>query len=329
MRLVHVSDTDPGLRRRRCGSGFVYLDRKGRRVKDASALRRIRDLAIPPAWSDVWICAHARGHLQATGRDARGRKQYRYHQAWSDRRGAGKFGRLAAFGKNLPKLRRRLRRDLSMPALSRENILAVAVSLLGATLIRIGNKKYARDNDSYGLTTLHTKHVEFIRRGAVRFHFIGKSGKTHDLVVDDSRLVRLLRRCNELPGRMLFQYYDADGKRRAIDSGHVNAYLRSIIGADFSAKDFRTWGATVLAVAEFLRAPDRADATGAQAAAMNVTRKVASALGNTAAVCRASYIHPKVYADWNRLNGLLRSSQCRIATQPRKLEALTLKIIKA
>jgi DNA topoisomerase IB len=313
----------PGLRRRRCGTGFVYLDGKSRRV-GAATVERIRALAIPPAWTDVWICADPRGHLQACGRDARGRKQYRYHPAWRARRDRDKFGRLQQFGACLPALRRRLRRDLALQGLPREKVLAVVVSLLGHTLVRIGNDEYARDNDSFGLTTLRDRHLAFVRQGRARLHFRGKSGKHHDVAVDDRRLVRLLRRCRQLPGQPLFQYLDDDGRHQPVDSGMVNDYLQDTVGNGFTAKDFRTWGGTVLAVAALLRAADDAPT---EAAALDAVKQVAAALGNSAAVCRASYIHPAVFEDW-RDGGRIRHAPATLAGQPRKLEKFVLRLLR-
>jgi DNA topoisomerase IB len=312
-----------GLRRRRCGTGFAYLDGRGRRV-GATTVARIRALAIPPAWTDVWICADPRGHLQACGRDARGRKQYRYHPAWRARRDRDKFGRLEPFGTRLPALRRRLRRDLALPGLPREKVLAVVVSLLGHTLVRIGNDEYARQNDSFGLTTLRDRHLAFVRQGRARLRFRGKSGKRHEVAVDDRRLVRLLRRCRQLPGQSLFQYLDDDGRHQPVDSGMVNGYLHDAVGDGFTAKDFRTWGGTVLAVAALLR--EAGDAP-AEAAAVGAVKQVAAALGNSAAVCRASYIHPAVFEDWRRGDRIRRAPPA-LAGQPRKLEKFVLRLLR-
>jgi DNA topoisomerase-1 len=246
--LVYVSDTEPGLRRRRSGKGFVYVDAGGRRVRAPSVLERIRALAIPPAYRDVWICTRANGHLQATGRDARGRKQYRYHPDWRLVRDGDKFDRVVAFGAALPRLRRRLRTDLARSGLGREKVSAIVVAVLADTLLRIGNDEYARGNRSYGLTTLRNRHVEFVRGSRAKFHFRGKGGLDHDVVLDDARLARLMRRCQQLPGQMLFQYRDEDDAIQPVDSGLVNDYLRGAMGGDFTAKDFRTWGGTLLAV---------------------------------------------------------------------------------
>ena len=303
--LRHVTDAMPGIRRRRAGSGFAYRRADGSAVHDEATLARIRKLAIPPAWTDVWICPHPRGHLQASGRDARGRKQYRYHAEWSEVRGNGKFGRVVAFGEALPKLRKRLAGDLAQKGFPRTKVLAIVVSLLGETLIRVGNPEYARTNRSYGLTTLRNRHVEFVRGGRARFRFRGKGGQDHDVVLDDRRLVRLLRNCQQLPGQSLFQYRDDDGELVPVDSDEVNDYLREATGATFSAKDFRTWGGTMAAFQRLARTtlPYRADGKPAGERALAgleraVVKEVASALGNTPAVCRKAYIDPVVFDGW-------------------------------
>jgi len=328
--LTYVSDTEPGLRRRHAGRGFTYVEEPGgARVRDARVLARIRALAIPPAWTDVWICADPRGHLQATGRDARGRKQYRYHPRWQRVRGAGKFARLAAFGARLPRLRQRLRADLARAGLPQEKVLAVAVSLLADTLVRVGNEEYARSNRSYGLTTLRERHVAFLRDGRVRLAFRGKSGQPHELIVDDARLARVLRRCQHLPGQALFQYLDDDGERRPIDSGLVNEYLHAAIGDGFTAKDFRTWGGTARAVALFARTPlpRRGGERALAATIASVVKEVAAELRNTPAVCRASYIDPRVIDAWHdgRLQRLVTPAA---ASHPRELERATLRLLR-
>jgi len=311
--LRYVSDAMPGLRRVRDGDGFRYLDADGTELRDEAPLQRIRALAIPPAWTEVWICADPRGHLQASGRDARGRKQYRYHPQWSAVRDDGKFDRVVAFAAALPKLRRTLHRDLRAGGFPRNKVLAIVVSVLAETLIRVGNSEYARSNRSYGLTTLRTRHVAFVRGGRARFHFRGKGGQEHDVVLDDARLVQLLRRCQQLPGQALFQYRDDDGNVVPVDSGEVNAYLREATGEDFTAKDFRTWGGTLAAFQRFACTPLPRSADGspgsehAHVAVQNaVIREVAQALGNTPAVCRKSYIDPAVITGW-REGRLLRA----------------------
>ncbi|WP_141454838.1 DNA topoisomerase IB [Pseudoxanthomonas sp. z9] len=298
--LIHVSDAVPGIRRRRAGKGFVYLDPSGARVRDAATLERIRALAIPPAYTEVWICPHARGHLQATGRDARRRKQYRYHPQWSEVRGNGKFTRIVAFGRALPRLRRRVRADLARPGHPREKVLAIVVALMGATLVRVGNAGYVRDNGSFGLTTLRNRHFEFASGGRVRLRFAGKGGQMHDIAVDDRRLVRLVRGCRQLPGQLLFQYRDDDGELHPVDSGAVNDYLREAMGEAFTAKDFRTWGGTLAAFQQLAATPLPARG-GERALArvrQTVTEAVAGMLGNTVAVCRKAYIDPCVFEGW-------------------------------
>ena len=327
--LRYVSDSEPGLRRRRAGKGFVYLDAKGRRITDAATIERIRALAIPPAYTDVWICKDARGHLQASGRDARGRKQYRYHAKWRRTRDAGKFARLADFGKRLPKLRRRLSQDLRRPGLPRDKVLAIVVSLLAETLIRVGNHEYARSNNSFGLTTLRNRHVQFPRGDRAIFRFRGKSGQEHAVTLEDAQLARLLRRCQQLPGQALFQYLDEAGTPQPVDSGAVNDYLREAMGTDFTAKDFRTWGGTLAAIAAFARTPrPRASARKLARVQLDAVREVAAELGNTPAVCRASYIHPAVFAGW-RNGSLRRAIKPQDLAYPRKVERLALDFLAA
>jgi DNA topoisomerase-1 len=302
--LVYVSDEEPGLRRQRSGAGFRYLDAEGRTVRDKQTLARIRSLAIPPAYRDVWICRRANGHLQASGRDARGRKQYRYHPRWKEVRDARKFDRIVAFAAALPGLRRALRRDLARDGFGREKVLAIVVSVLADTLVRIGNAEYARGNRSYGLTTLRNRHVEFLRGGRAHLRFRGKGGQEHDVVLDDARLTRLMRRCQQLPGQMLFQYIDDDGQRQPIDSGMVNDYLRDAMGEEFTAKDFRTWGGTLVAIRLLaaqevpLREDGEPKVTAIPGVRNEVIAQVAHLLGNTPAVCRKSYIDPTVFECW-------------------------------
>ncbi len=307
--LRYVSDLAPGIARRRRGKGFVYLDPDGRSIRDERVLRRIRALAVPPAWTDVWICADPRGHLQATGRDARGRKQYRYHARWRAVRDEAKYGRMIAFGHALPTIRARVERDLGLEGLTRERVLAVTVRLLESTLIRVGNEEYARDNKSFGLTTLRDRHVE-VDGAEIRFDFRGKSGKHHEVGIRDRRLARIVRECQDLPGYELFQYLDEGGGRRAIDSEDVNAYLREVSGEDFTAKDFRTWGGTVLASLA-LRAFDEEPVSEEQAR-RNVNQaieQVARSLRNTPAICRRCYVHPDVIEAY--LDGTLLAAPAR------------------
>jgi DNA topoisomerase-1 len=292
--LRYVSDTMPGIRRRRAGKGFAYVDVAGRPVRDAKTLARIRSLAIPPAYTDVWICPSADGHIQATGRDARGRKQYRYHLRWREVRDETKFGRMLAFAAALPKIRARLDRDLELPGLTREKVLATVVRLLESTCIRVGNDEYARTNNSYGLTTLRDEHVE-VSGATLRFSFRGKSGKTHSCDLTDRRLARIVARCQALPGEELFQYIDDDGNRQTIGSGDVNDYLREITGEDFTAKDFRTWAGTILAVRALGELGPAATEREAKSNVVQAIDEVAERLNNTRAVCRKYYVHPAVF----------------------------------
>jgi DNA topoisomerase-1 len=291
--LRYVSDAAPGIRRVRRSDAFEYRLPDGELVRDAEQLARIKKLAVPPAWTDVWICASPNGHLQATGRDARGRKQYRYHASWRATRDANKFDRLLAFARVLPKLRARVAADQRLAGLPREKVLATLVHLLETTLIRVGNEEYARDNGSYGLTTLRNRHLD-IEGSRLIFKFAGKSGKRHNVDVHSPRLARIVRRMRELPGQELFQYLDDDGIARSVASTDVNAYLREAVGGDFSAKDFRTWQATVLTAIELARIGTAGSVVEAK---RNVTAAVTAAaerLGNTPAICRKSYVHPAV-----------------------------------
>lgn len=279
--LVYVSDATPGITRHRRGDGFVFETPDGKRIDDQATLARIGALAIPPAYTDVWICPRANGHLQATGRDARGRKQYRYHAQWQAARGHGKFERVIEFGEALPKLRRRLRRDLARRGHPCEKVLAIVVAVMAETLVRIGNGEYARRNNSFGLTTLRNRHVAFLKGGRARFRFRGKAGLEHDIVLDDRRLAKLVRACQQLPGQALFQYRDDDGDVQPVTSDAVNDYLRDAMGEAFTAKDFRTWGGTLAAVQCFARTPLPAGADGhcseraLAAAEKDVVREVA------------------------------------------------------
>jgi DNA topoisomerase-1 len=297
--LRWVSDADPGLRRVRRGRGFAYLDARGRPVRDPELLQRIRRLAIPPAYQDVWICPDRDGHLQATGRDARGRKQYRYHPDWRTLRDATKFDRMRDFGLSLPNIRRRVRRQLdASTGVTQERIVAALVRLLDTTWLRIGNAQYTRDNGSFGLSTVHKRHVE-PRAGEIRLSFVGKGGVRQQAQLNDRRVARLVRRCQELPGQTLFRYCAADGSVRAVESMHVNAWLADAAGMHVTAKDFRTWHGSVLALALTLDALARIDAEprvrrAEPSPAQAVIAEVARRLGNTPAVCRKSYIHPAV-----------------------------------
>lgn len=293
--LRYVSDSTPGLSRHRRGRGFVYRNHRQRMVVDARTLARIRALVIPPAWEDVWICADARGHLQATGRDARRRKQYRYHAMWTALRDETKYGRMEAFGRALPALRRQVARDLRQPALSRERVLATVVTLLERTLIRVGNDEYARANRSFGLTTLQDRHVR-VRGARVSFNFRAKSGVRQVVELEDAALARSVKRCQDLPGQVLFQYLDSTGARQSVGSSDVNAYVRASTGQDFTAKDFRTWAGTVLAACALGRLERAATVAARKRQVAAVVASVASRLSNTPAVCRRCYIHPGVVA---------------------------------
>jgi DNA topoisomerase IB len=287
-------------------------------MRDAGTLERIHALAIPPAYTDVWICTSPHGHLQATGRDARGRKQYRYHAGWRSCRDAGKFDRLPAFADSLPRLRRRLRTDLAQPGFPRDKVLALVVLTLSRTLLRVGNDAYARDNGSYGLTTLRSRHARF-PGGALRLKFTGKGGKQHDIGIEDRRLARMLRSMHQLPGQRLFQYRDDAGELQPVDSSMVNGYLQECMGAPFTAKDFRTWGATLAAFRLLAAAPAPEDASERALAGLQqgVVAEVAAMLGNTVSVCRKSYIDPCVFEGWQ--DGTLERAAAR-ATGARQWE---------
>jgi DNA topoisomerase-1 len=291
--LAYVNDQEQGLSRVARGEGFAYVDADGQAVKDEASLARIKALAIPPAWTSVWICPDPNGHIQAVGRDQKGRKQYRYHAEWRADRDARKYHRMAAFGRALPRLRKRVAADLSRRGLPREKVLAAVVSLLELTLIRVGNDEYAKTNKSFGLTTMRKRHLKLASGGAV-FEFVGKSGKKHRTGFRDRRLARIVAACQELRGQRLFQYLDDDGHRRAIESDDVNDYIRAACGSDFSAKDFRTWAGSLAALEALSLSPKPATKTEAKRTLNTCVKAVAGLLGNTPAVCRAAYIHPKV-----------------------------------
>jgi DNA topoisomerase-1 len=292
--LVYVTDERPGIRRIRKGDGFVYRKPDGRPVRAQAELQRIRKLAIPPAYEDVWICPDPRGHVQATGRDARGRKQYRYHPEWRTARDADKFERMLEFGAALPRIRRRVAKDLEGPVGTRprrETVLATIVRLLDTTLVRVGNDEYARENKSYGLTTLRNRHAE-VDGSTLHLKFRGKSGVQHEVALEDPRVARVVRRCQAMPGQELFAYVDETGEPRSVGSADVNDYIRAASGADFTAKDFRTWHGTVHALT--LWAEQVAAEAAQRLSANQVLAQVARRLGNTVAVCRKSYVHPRV-----------------------------------
>jgi DNA topoisomerase IB len=329
-RLRYVNATDPGIRRERNGDDWHYFGPDNAPVTDEATLTRIRMLAIPPAYVNVWICVQPRGHLQCTGLDARGRRQYRYHKDWRTTRDGVKFERMIEFGEALPRLHRRLRRDLALPGLPQQKVLAVVVTLLDSTLVRVGNVEYARDNKSYGLTTLRDRHVKFIRDGRAVMQFRGKGGVVHDITVNDRRLARVMRHCQALPGQHLFKYIGDDGAHHQIDSDQVNDYLAEAMGAEFTAKDFRTWGATERAIALMSATPlpEPVSETALTACIVAAVKQVALELRNTPAVCRKSYINPVVFAAW-RAGRLHDAIPPDASSHPRKAERAALKFLRA
>jgi DNA topoisomerase-1 len=304
--LHYVDDTQPGLSRKILRGKFAYFDTQGQRIREQAEIDRINALVIPPAYTDVWICADPHGHLQATGRDARGRKQYRYHPRWREIRDENKYSRMIEFGLALPKVRKQLEAQLAAPGMGRDKVMATVVSLLDATLIRIGNSQYARANRSYGLTTLRNKHVE-VKGSAILFQFRGKSGVEHQVSIKDRRLARIVKHCMELPGQNLFQYLDDQGQRHTVSSSDINSYLQELTGADFTAKDYRTWAGSALALATLRKLQWEPEAD-AKKHIVDMVKAVARQLGNTPAVCRRCYIHPAV------LEGFLLGE---LATLPR------------
>jgi len=319
--LHYTTDSRPGIRRLRQGGSFRYVTPEGRTIRNADELRRIRALVIPPAWKDVWISADPRGHLQAVGRDARGRKQYRYHPKWRLVRDETKYHRLIGFAQALPAIRARTARDLRNPKLTREKVLAAVVQLLEKTLIRVGNDEYARENRSFGLTTLRDGHVA-VNGGKVRFSFRGKSGVEHDIQLDDRRLARIIKACRDIPGYDLFQYLDEQGERHVVGSADVNAYLKEITGQDYTSKDFRTWAGTVLA-AQTLQEFEKCESDSqAKRNIVQAVESVAKRLGNTKAVCRKCYIHPAIldaYMD----GSMVKTLADRVRRESRKSGDLT------
>jgi DNA topoisomerase I len=329
--LIYVSNSVPGYSRVRAGDSFNYWFPDGRPLKSQREIQRIERLAVPPAYQNVWICMDPRGHLQATGRDERGRKQYRYHAEWRSVRDDAKFERMVPFAEALPRLRRRLARDLALGGLPREKVIAVVVSILDATRIRVGNEEYARGNKSFGLTTLRNRHVSFMAGGRAMLNFRGKSGVPHEVRIDDRRIVKIVRHCQELPGQQLFQYVTDDGVRAPIDSGQVNDYLREVMGDDFTAKDFRTWGATLQAIVLLARTPvpESTAERPFKTEITSVLKRVAAELRNTPAVCRKSYINPIVFDAWR--SGAIRSffsGGLKLAV-PRHAESRVLAFLKA
>lgn len=309
--LRYTSDDRPGIRRERTKDGaFRYFRPNGDEVTDEPTLKRIHSLAIPPAYTDVWICLHANGHLQATGRDARGRKQYRYHPRWRAVRDETKYSRMMAFGEALPSIRARVERDLGLHGLPREKVLATIVRLLETTMIRVGNEEYVRQNRHYGLTTLRARHVD-VSGATVHFHFLGKSGKKHRIDLRDRRLAAIVKRCRELPGQELFQYIDENGERQSVGSADVNAYLREIAHEDFTAKDFRTWAGTVLAAMALQEFEAVDSQSQAKKNVVKAIESVAERLGNTPSVCRKCYVHPAIIETY--LDGELAETLQQIA----------------
>jgi DNA topoisomerase-1 len=325
--LVAVSDESPGLMRARRGKGFVYRSASGAIIRDEATIKRINSLAIPPAWTNVWICPNPHGHMQATGRDARGRKQHRYHPRWTEVRDDAKYSRMLEFAAALPHLRRRIAHDLDARGLPQRKVLAAVVQLLEKTLIRVGNDEYARTNKSFGLTTLLDKHAK-VSSSAVRFRFKGKSGKEHDVQLSDPRLARIIRNCQELPGSQLFQYVGDDGAVHDVGSSDVNEYLRSAMGQSFTAKDFRTWFGTVLAAQALQEFEHVASKTRAEKNVLTAVEAVAKVLGNTRTVCRGSYVHPAVPAAY--LDGALGPSwrSSRQSNRMSRAERATLRLLE-
>ena len=307
--LRYVNDGEAGISRVKRGKGFAYVFDNGEVVKDAATLERIRSLVIPPAWTKVWICKSANGHIQAVGRDVKGRKQYKYHAKWREARDGTKYSRMLDFAKALPVIRARVSADLRREGMPREKILATVVKLLDLTAIRIGNEEYAKQNRSYGLTTLKTKHVD-VEGSKVRFRFTGKSGIKHEVAITHKGIAKILKKCQEIPGQELFQYLDGDSPV-SINSSDVNDYIREAAGNDFTAKDFRTWAGTVLAASALSQVTDCESETAKKAAVIGAVDSVAAALGNTRAICRKCYIHPAVVEAFTegRLVALLRSSR--------------------
>jgi DNA topoisomerase-1 len=304
--LKYVSDDQPGYTRKCKGKSFQYYDTEGKLIRDEPRLLRIRRLAIPPAYTDVWICPSPNGHIQATGRDDRGRKQYRYHERWRAVRDENKYDRMLIFGNTLPKIRRRIRQDLELPGLQRNKVLATVVQLLERTFIRVGNEEYARQNKSFGLTTMRNRHVE-VSGSKLRFRFRGKRGIEHEVDVEDRRIARIVRKLQELPGQELFQYVDDDGKLQNLSSQDVNDYLREVTGEDFTAKDFRTWAGTVLAAMALNVQQPFETKKQAKANVKDAITAVSKILGNTPAICRKCYVHPAVletYLDGDLIEGL-------------------------
>ena len=328
--LYYVNDNRVGYRRKANGNGFEYLDTEAKRIRDRQRLLRIKRLAIPPAWTDVWICPSPNGHIQATGRDARGRKQYRYHDRWREVRDENKFGRLAEFAKTLPKIRRRVARDITLADLPREKVLATVVRLLEQTFIRIGNEEYARENKSFGLTTIKNRHVT-VKGPHLRFRFRGKSGRQHEVDMTDRRIAKIVSKCQDLPGQDLFQYVSDKDEVRSITSQDVNDYLREITNENFTAKDFRTWAGTVLAAIALNAQAGFETKKQAKANVKTAVCAVAELLGNTPAICRKCYVHPAIieaYLNGVQIPGLAEAVQPPEKINLRAVETAVLKFLR-
>lgn len=321
--LRYISEDKPGYTRRKKGENFEYLDTEGKTIRDEQRVLRLQRLAIPPAWTDVWICPSANCHIQATGRDARRRKQYIYHGRWRDVRDENKYGRMVAFGEALPKIRRRVNKDLALPGLPRNKVLATIVQLLERTFIRVGNEEYARENKSFGLTTMQDRHVE-VKGSKLRFRFRGKSGIEHDVDVTDRRIARIISKLQDLPGQDLFRYVDEEGETRDISSQDVNDYLREVTGEDFTAKDFRTWAGTVLAAMALKAVGAFETKKQAKANVKDAIGAVSKILRNTPAICRKCYIHPDVletYLSGDSIEGLKQKTEEALAKEDVDLRA--------
>jgi DNA topoisomerase-1 len=331
--LKYVSDEFPGIRRKKVGTGFTYIDARGKPVRDEQTLRRIKALVIPPAWTEVWISPDANGHLQATGFDVRGRKQYRYHPRFREVRDQTKYTRMLDFARTLPKIRQRVERDLKRPGLPRGKVLAAVVKLLETTLIRVGNDEYAKSNRSFGLTTLQDKHAR-INGSKIRFEFKGKSGVEHDIDLTDPRLARIVKQCQDLPGQELLQYVDETGAVRDIGSADVNQYIQEIAGEEFTAKDFRTWAGTVLATMALQELKAFDSKAQAKRNIVRAVETVAEKLGNTKAVCRKCYIHPAViesYVDGTMIRTLAKQARTKLTKEIKSLkpeEAMVLTLLE-
>jgi len=328
--LRYVSDDRPGYTRKAREGEFEYLDTEGKRIRDEQRLLRIKRLAIPPAWTDVWICPSPNGHIQATGRDARRRKQYRYHDRWRETRDGNKFGRLGAFAQALPKIRRQIAKDMKLPGLSRQKVLATVVRLLERTFIRVGNEEYARENKSFGLTTMKNRHVK-VDGPQLRFRFRGKSGRQHEVDVTDRRIAKIVSKCQDLPGQNLFQYVN-NGETRDVTSQDVNDYLREISGENFTAKDFRTWAGTLLAAIALNLQSKFESQKQAKANIKMAICAVAEVLGNTPAICRKCYVHPAIveaYLSGRKISGLGDAIKTRDQINLRAVECAVFKFLRA